>query len=70
VFRDALGEGVAVYSQPDLVAEALADYLARRPEFIGDGQGTRFVTTGDPASVWNKATQFLRRRIEFTAADI
>ncbi len=70
VFRDALGEGVAVYSQPDLVAEALADYLARRPEFIGDGQGTRFVTTGDPASVSNKATQFLRRRIEFTAADI
>lgn len=70
VFREALGDGVAVYSQPSLVADALADYLARRPEFVGAGQGTVFVTTGDPKSVSNKATQFLRRRIEFTAADL
>jgi glutamate racemase len=36
VFREALGPDVAVYSQPDLVAAALADYLKRRP---GDGGG-------------------------------
>jgi glutamate racemase len=35
VFREALGADVAVYSQPDLVAEALADYLKRRPEMAG-----------------------------------
>jgi glutamate racemase len=35
VFREALGPDVAVYSQPDLVAEALADYLDRRPEMAG-----------------------------------
>ncbi|MFE3838143.1 glutamate racemase [Pseudogemmobacter sonorensis] len=65
VFREALGEGVQVYSQARLVAESLADYLIRRPEFLGPGQVARFLTTGDPASVSVHATQFLRRRIGF-----
>ncbi|WP_213683905.1 glutamate racemase [Roseicyclus sp.] len=68
VFRDALGADVAVYSQPKLVAEALADYLTRHPGKVGPGQGATFLTTGDPKSVSNKATQFLRRRIEFQSA--
>src|SRR6056297_1734401 len=42
IFRDALGDGVQVYSQPKLVAESLADYLERRPEMIGDGGVTMF----------------------------
>ena len=67
-FREALGHGVKVFSQPDLVAEALADYLTRRPEFIGTGQGVRYLTTGDPAYVSDKATQFLRREVKFEAA--
>ncbi|MEM7721551.1 MAG: aspartate/glutamate racemase family protein, partial [Pseudomonadota bacterium] len=70
VFREALGPDVAVYSQPNLVAEALADYLERRPEMMGTGTGVRFLTTGDAKSVSNKATQFLRRRIEFSAVDL
>ncbi len=70
VFREALGDGVAVYSQPALVADALADYLDRRPEFVGGGAGATFLTTGDAKSVSNKATQFLRRRIEFTPVDL
>jgi len=69
VFRDALGEGVAVYSQPNLVAEALADYLDRHPDKRGAGEGGRFLTTGDPNSVSNKATQFLRRKIEFESVE-
>ncbi|MEQ3626603.1 MAG: aspartate/glutamate racemase family protein [Celeribacter sp.] len=68
VFRDALGADVSVYSQPDLVAASLADYLARRPEMRGSGEERIFLTTGDPRKVSNKATQFLRRRIDFTAA--
>jgi glutamate racemase len=68
VFQDALGAGVRVYSQANLVAEALADYLQRRPQFLGSGTQSRFLTTGDPAYVSNKATQFLRRRITFEAA--
>ena len=59
-----------MYSQPNLVAEALADYLARHPGKIGAGQGAKFLTTGDPKSVSNKATQFLRRRIEFESAPV
>ncbi len=70
VFQEALGPDVAVYSQPTLVADALADYLERRPDFVGSGQGSTFLTTGDAKSVSNKATQFLRRRIEFTPVDL
>ena len=67
-FREALGPSVKVFSQPDLVAEALADYLTRRPEFIGAGQGVKYLTTGDPAGVSNKATQILRKKVAFDSA--
>ena len=68
IFRDALGEGVKVFSQPALVAESLADYLKRRPEMVGSGQVTMFLTTGDPGRVSDGATRFLRRRVDFHAA--
>jgi glutamate racemase len=67
-FRAALGPDVRVFSQPGLVAESLADYLARRPEFLGTGQSGRLLTTGDPQNVSSKATQFMRRPIRFEAA--
>ena len=67
-FQAALGPDVKVYSQGSIVAESLADYLGRRPEMRGDTGETRFLTTGDPAQVSNRATQFLRRRIAFEAA--
>ncbi|MCB2128584.1 MAG: aspartate/glutamate racemase family protein [Rhodobacteraceae bacterium] len=67
-FQDALGPDVGVYSQASLVADSLTDYLARRPEFLGEGKTSRFLTTGDPVRVSTKATQFLRRRIPFEAA--
>ncbi len=67
-FQDALGADVSVYSQANLVAESLADYLVRHPKFQGDGGETKFLTTGDPKRVSDKATQFLRRRITFEAA--
>ena len=68
VFQQALGPQVKVYSQANLVAESLADYLERRPGFHGAGKVSRFLTTGDPQRVSDKATQFLRRRIVFEAA--
>jgi len=67
-FQDALGAGVAVYSQANLVAESLADYLERHPDILGAGDEPAFLTTGDPQRVSQKATQFLRRQIEFQAA--
>jgi glutamate racemase len=66
-FQRALGAEVRVFSQADIVAESLADYLARRPG-MGAGGAARFVTTGDPERVSARATQFLRRPIAFEAA--
>ena len=67
-FQDALGQDVKVYSQANLVAESLGDYLIRRPEMLGKGTQSRFLTTGDPQNVSVHATQFLRRKITFEAA--
>ncbi len=68
IFQDALGAQVKVFSQANLVAESLADYLERRPEMRGADGPARLLTTGDPRKVSDKATQFLRRRIDFEAA--
>ncbi len=68
VFQDALGPHVKVFSQANLVAESLADYLARRPEMVGQGTESAFLTTGDPRKVSDGATRFLRRKIEFRSA--
>jgi glutamate racemase len=67
-FQAALGSQVKVFSQAELVAESLADYLKRRPEMVGPGTESAFLTTGDPDRVSNRATQFLRRQIIFEAA--
>ncbi len=66
-FQAALGEDVKVFSQGALVAESLADYLERRPDMVGGGTAG-YLTTGDPRKVSDRATQFLRREIAFTAA--
>ncbi|SPF75817.1 Glutamate racemase [Aliiroseovarius pelagivivens] len=67
-FQDALGADVKVYSQANLVADSLADYLDRHPKMRGTGTVSKFLTTGNPAQVSNRATQFLRRKIAFEAA--
>ena len=67
VFQQALGADVAVYSQADLVAESLADYLNRHPAMLGEG-AAGYMTTGDPQRVSDRATRFLRRQISFQAA--
>lgn len=67
VFQDALGADVKVFSQARLVADSLADYLQRHPAMLGSGPGG-YLTTGDPARVSDRATQFLRRQITFQAA--
>ena len=64
----ALGPQVAVFSQPNLVAASLDDYLRRHPDMLGRGTETRFLTTGDPVNVSRKATQFLRRQVPFEPA--
>ncbi|WP_405111375.1 aspartate/glutamate racemase family protein [Phaeobacter sp. BS52] len=67
IFQAALGADVQVFSQGRLVADSLADYLDRHPQMMGQGQGG-FYTTGMPARVSDRATQFLRREMIFQAA--
>ncbi|KPA22335.1 Glutamate racemase [Shimia sp. SK013] len=67
-FQAALGEDVKVYSQANLVAESLADYLGRHPKMVGTGTENLFLTTGNVQKVSDRATQFLRRQITFEAA--
>lgn len=66
-FQEALGSDVTVFSQADLVAESLADYLDRHPNMLGRGDAG-YLTTGDPKRVSDRATQFLRRQISFQPA--
>lgn len=68
IFQAALGEHVKVFSQPELVAASLRDYLERHPDMYGPGTESMFLTTGDPRKVSDQATRFMRRRVEFTAA--
>ncbi len=67
-FQAALGADVQVFSQPELVAASLADYLGRRPDLVGGGEGTVYLTTGKPTAVSDRATLFLRRKVAFIAA--
>lgn len=67
-FRAALPAGVALVSQPELVADSLADYLRRHSRFRG-GTGTlRYLTTGDPASVGKRAEVFMGATLDFAPA--
>ncbi len=67
-FSDVLGPTVKVYSQANLVAESLVDYLTRRPEMRGPGKMSRYLTTGDAGDVSDRAIQFLRKRVTFESA--
>lgn len=66
-FQRALGADVKVFSQADVVAASLTDYLSRKPE-MAEGGTARMFTTGDPDLVSARATQFLRRSVTFEAA--
>ena len=65
VFQDALGPEVTVFSQANLVAESLSDYLCRHVNMYGASDVSKFFTTGHSQSVSDRATQFLQRQITF-----
>jgi glutamate racemase len=69
-FQKALGPKVKIFSQAGLVAQSLEDYLQRHPEKLGAAAATarKFLTTGDPVKVSQRATQFLKRTMQFEAA--
>lgn len=70
-FRRALPPTVEILCQPDLVADSLADYLQRHPEFreqAGRLQ-VKFLTTGTRAQVNGVAARFSDRSIDYLRID-
>lgn len=68
IFQAALGPGVKVFSQANLVAASLQDYLKRHPDMVGTDRPGRLLTTGDPQAVSDAATRFLSKPLHFEAA--
>ncbi len=68
VFEQALGDGIRVLSQGEIVAASLIDYLQRHPEFADNDRTAAFLTSGDPRGVSDQATRFLRQDIRFDPA--
>ena len=66
-FRSALPQNTNILSQPQIAAEALADYLQRHSHFAG-GQGVTYLTSGDPDAVSARTQHFLGRTAEFSQA--
>lgn len=64
-FREALPPETALVSQPRLVADSLAEYLARHPRFRGGSGLVRFLTTGIPSQVGEGAARFLGTSAQF-----
>ena len=67
-FQKALGPRVKIFSQANLVAESLQDYLQRHPDKRGTQVKGKLLTTGDPVKVSQRATQFLKRPLTFESA--
>ena len=64
-FQEALGKKVSIISQSEVVAESLVDYLQRNKWVDYQCCENKFITSGNPISVTNKATVFLNRSIKF-----
>ena len=67
-FREALPPETTLVSQPALVADSLADYLARHPRFNGGTGAVAYLTSGDPESVGRRAAVFTGAPLPFASA--
>ena len=70
LFQRHLPAFTRVLSQPEIVADSLEDYLARKPQYAacpGTLPGARLLTTGDPASANTTARIFWPQAPEFAA---
>ena len=69
-FARALPVGLPILQQPRIVADSLAAYLARHPEFddrARSGAAVRLLTTRPGASVDSVASRFFGRTVSLTA---
>lgn len=61
LFRRHLPPFTRILSQPEIVADSLEDYLARRPHYADcppDTPNLQLLTTGDPAEITKRAAVF------------
>ncbi len=61
LFRRHLPPFTRILSQPEIVADSLEDYLARRPHYAESAPGTpnlQLLTTGDPVEITKRAGVF------------
>ena len=72
LFRRHLPPFTRLLSQPEVVADSLEDYLARRPHYLEGDRGHRLtlLTTGEPALISQRARVFWPEvaRFELAAA--
>lgn len=68
VFRAALPASTRILSQPEIVAESLADYLQRHPRFSGGSGQLRLLTSGEPGRIEAAASRVLGQPAHFAAA--
>jgi len=71
LFAAALPPGLRLLDQPSIVADSLADYLARHDRFAATPQEAgqrRFLTTGDPEKVSAFASRFFGAEVRFEKA--
>ena len=69
LFRRSLKPGTPLIHQPAAVADAMARYLARHPEYDpGESGGRRFLTTGEPKAQNGHAETFWGAPVRFEAA--
>lgn len=67
-FHAALPNHISILSQPDIVSDALADYLSRHGQFRKAGAGhVTLLTTGDSATVNTVSGRFVGEKLEFTS---
>lgn len=67
LFRKHLPPATRILSQPEIVADSLEDYLARKPQYTpaGEPPGLTLLTTGDPAAVSARARVFWPEGLSF-----
>lgn len=66
-FRAVLPVSTRVLSQPEIVADSLANYLERHPNFAEKG-AVSYLTSGNPAETRRRAELFLGQSVPFRAA--
>jgi glutamate racemase len=66
LFKAALPASTRLFSQPDIVANALEDYISRHPEVAPKGSPyVQYTTSGNPAEVSVIASRLLGMPVNF-----